>query len=71
MPVLRQCVQGGTFEGGNMALAQVGWIGQTGEVYALHDPPMDSREPGSFSPLYMQVGVYRRDEETGRPYLDD
>lgn len=71
MPVLRESVHGTAFEGGNMALAQVGWIGQTGEVYALNDPPMDSREPGSHSPLYIQVGVYRRDEETGRRYLDD
>ena len=41
-----------------LAMAQVGWIGGTGEVYALDDPPYDGREPGSFSPLYMAVGVW-------------
>lgn len=39
-------------------MAQVGWIGQTGEVYALGDPPFDNREPGGFSPLYISVGVW-------------
>lgn len=42
----------------NLALAQVGWIGQTGEVYALDDQPMDSREPGSFQPLYIAIGKW-------------
>lgn len=39
---------------------QVGWIGQTGAVYALDDAPYDTREPGGFSPLYQP-----RDEECG------
>lgn len=39
---------------------QVGWIGQTGAVYALDDPPRDWREPGGYSPLYQA-----RDESCG------
>jgi hypothetical protein len=41
-----------------LAMVQVGWIGATGEVYALNDPPYDQREPGSFSPLYMSIGCW-------------
>lgn len=41
-----------------LALAQVGWIGQSGGVYALDDQPMDAREPGSFQPLYIAVGAW-------------
>lgn len=42
----------------NKVLAQVGWIGQSGQVYALDDQPMDGREPGSFQPLYIQIGTW-------------
>lgn len=42
----------------SVALAQVGWIGQSGGVYALNDQPMDGREPGSFQPLYISVGTW-------------
>lgn len=41
-----------------LVMAQVGWIGGTDAVYALDDPPMDSREPGSHSPLYIALGVW-------------
>lgn len=38
-------------------MAQVGWLGdRDGDVYALADPPYDDREPGGFSPLYIQIG---------------
>lgn len=40
------------------AMAQVGWLGQTGAVYALASPPSKSSEPGSYTPLYMQIGVW-------------
>lgn len=40
------------------AFAQVGWICQTGAVYALDDAPGRDREPGSFQPLYIAVGVW-------------
>jgi hypothetical protein len=42
----------------NLVLKQIGWLGQTGQVYAYDDQPMDSREPGSFTPLYFAVGVW-------------
>jgi hypothetical protein len=43
-------------------IAQVGWLGATGTVYALDDQPLDGREPGAFSPLYIRVGTW---ENTG------
>lgn len=39
-------------------IAQVGWLGASGAVYALDDQPLDGREPGSFSPLYIRVGTW-------------
>lgn len=42
----------------NLAIAQVGWLGETGTVYELDDQPLDVREPGSFTPLYIAVGVW-------------
>lgn len=46
-------------------LRQIGWIGQTGAVYALDDQPMDEREKGGFQPLLIQTGtfVYNADNE--------
>jgi hypothetical protein len=39
-------------------MAQVGWLGdRDGSVYDLSDPPYD-REPGGFSPLYIQIGAW-------------
>jgi hypothetical protein len=40
------------------AMAQVGWLGQTGCLYALADPPHDPREPGGYAPLYLQLGTW-------------
>ena len=37
---------------------QVGWHGQTGAIYGLHEKPQDY-EPGSFSPLYAMVDADR------------
>lgn len=39
-------------------MSQIGWVGQTGSVYAIDDEPRDSREPGSYQPLYISVGVW-------------
>lgn len=39
-------------------MAQVGWMGFTGNVYALDDQPFDAREPGGFGPLYIPVGTW-------------
>lgn len=39
---------------------QIGWIGQTGEVYALDDFPGAEREPGGYGPLFQA-----RDESCG------
>jgi hypothetical protein len=37
-------------------MAQVGWLGQTGEVYALDTGPTKDQEPGEFMPLYIEDG---------------
>lgn len=39
-------------------MRQIGWLGQTGAVYEFDDAPYDGREPGGFSPLYIQVGTW-------------
>lgn len=39
-------------------MAQVGWAGHTGSVYALDDEPRDRREPGGYTPLYIQIGIW-------------
>ena len=44
--------------GSEVALSQVGWLGQTGTVYALDDEPRDCREPGSYAPLLIQIGTW-------------
>ena len=44
------------------AMAQVGWLGASGAIYPLHKGPFHGEEPGSFAPLYVQVGVW---EEIG------
>lgn len=43
-------------------MVQVGWLGQSGEVYALAEPPYGI-EKGSFAPLYMSIGTYELNEE--------
>lgn len=40
---------------------QIGWHGQTGALYALSEDP-SGHEPGSFSPLWLCVGVETIDE---------
>ncbi|MFJ8815453.1 hypothetical protein [Amycolatopsis thermoflava] len=50
------------------ALRQVGWLGQSGTVYALGEKP---RESGGFTPLYIQIGTYHQDPGSGRYLLDD
>jgi hypothetical protein len=57
------------FEGGTAVFAQVGWLGQTGQVYGLDDKPADT-ERGGFTPLYIGVGEYVTDE-TGSKRLED
>lgn len=42
---------------------QVGWHGQTGDFYALHEDPSPT-EPGSFSPLWLLI-------ENEPPIFDD
>lgn len=39
-------------------MAPIGWLGASGEVYPITDHPIDGREPGGFSPLYISVGVW-------------
>jgi hypothetical protein len=40
------------------AMAQVGWLGFSGAVYRLDDPPRDHREKAGYQPLYIQIGVW-------------
>lgn len=42
----------------NMALAQIGWVGQTGAVYPMGSAPTRDQEPGSYGPLLISVGVW-------------
>lgn len=37
---------------------QVGWIGGTGAMYALHEDPRPT-EPGSFAPLWREICAER------------
>lgn len=39
---------------------QVGWIGGTGAMYALHENPAPT-EPGSFAPLWREAWCERSD----------
>lgn len=53
------------------ALAQVGWIGHADRrVYGLDEHP-SLTEPGGFSPLYIQVGTYLLDAESGQYFMED
>jgi hypothetical protein len=68
---LRMHIHGDAFQAENAAMSQVGWLGHTGAVYGLHDPPRDSREPGGYSALYIQIGVYVTDPESGARWIED
>jgi hypothetical protein len=59
-------VLGQPFQARAAVLAQIGWVGSRGNhhVYALTDPPYDGREPGGYTPLYIQVGNYFADVMT-------
>jgi hypothetical protein len=46
-------------------MVQIGWLGQTGEVYKLHRPPTSEEEPGSYTPIYMSIGQWEGNEEDG------
>lgn len=48
---------------GGRVMVQVGWLGATGEVYPLNEPPKSNQEPGSYAPLYMSIGQYELNEE--------
>lgn len=47
-------------ENSKAVMAQVGWLGATGEVYPLHTPHSEiaKTEKGSYAPLYMQIGEW-------------
>jgi hypothetical protein len=58
-PVLDLAKQGARLAHNSRAvMSQVGWLGHSGSVYALADEPRDRREPGGYSPLYIQIGVW-------------
>lgn len=38
-------------------MRQIGWVGQTGMVYAMDAEP-SRKEKGSYQPLYIQIGVW-------------
>ena len=54
----------------NPVMAQVGWLGASGTVYALGDSPSDGRERGSYSPIYIQIGTWE-DLGDGRRGIKD
>jgi hypothetical protein len=43
-------------------MSQVGWLGQTGTVYPLDGPSPSLSEPGSYQPIYIQIGTWREIE---------
>ena len=47
------------------AFRQKGWLGATGTYYTIDTPVSDihSNEPGSYQPLYEQVGEWYFDED--------
>lgn len=56
-PVLDMAKQGPRLGHNSRAvMAQVGWLGHSGSVYALDDEPHDQRERGGYAPIYLQVG---------------
>jgi len=44
-------------------MQQVGWLGATGTYYKLDTPPTSEQEPGSYTPVYEQVGVWEWNDE--------
>lgn len=42
----------------NMAMAQIGWRGQSRTIYPLDNPPTSTSEPGGFGPIYISVGTW-------------
>jgi hypothetical protein len=60
-------------QGSNAAMAQVGWLGQTGNVYPLDMPltEIHQQETASYCPLYVQVGTWEWNEEAKRHYVEE
>lgn len=67
--MLSMSVHADAIQAEDAALAQVGWLGQTGHVYGLHEKP-GYTEKGGFTPLYIQVGHYVATED-GSKILED
>lgn len=67
--MIRMSNQAPAFQAEDAALAQIGWLGQTGQTYGLDDKPGDT-ERGGFTPLYIQVGRYVTNEH-GSKILED
>lgn len=46
-------------------MVQVGWLGQTGEVYPFHTQHsvIAQTEKGSYAPLYMSIGQYELNDD--------
>lgn len=43
------------------AMAQIGWLGNSGETYPLGTPlsEIHEKEPASYRPLYIQIGEWQ------------
>lgn len=66
MGKLAMHIQGKPLEPNNkQVMVQVGWLGQTGEVYPLETThgEIAKTEKGSYAPLYMSVGTYELNED--------
>ncbi len=71
MSTLNLSQQSARFEAGNRILAQLGWVGhRAGDVYPLLPGPTAAQEPGGFTPLYIIVGRYVRDEDGNKRWED-
>jgi hypothetical protein len=46
-------------------MVQVGWLGQTGEVYPLHiaHGEIAKTEKGSYAPIYMPIGQWELNQD--------
>lgn len=63
---------GKTFDAEHAALQQVGWLGHNdNEFYHLYEEESCKlNNTGGWSPVYRQVGTYKR-YETGEKYLSE
>jgi hypothetical protein len=54
------------------AICQIGWLGQSGETYAMGTPleEIHAKEPGSYQPLYIQIGTWEYNETSKKWFVE-